>query len=317
MSKKTLIIIISVVTAIIVATITTVLILHNNKKATKVAVAENNISDNNIELEIPTEEPTDEPSDDANKNNDDSKTTIKIASQSKYYIKVNNQMNTVTVYKKEDNGEYKPIKAMVCSTGQVTPRNSTYTIRRKYTNTSAGWRQLFGHGPYKYVYGQYSQWITGDILFHSVPYITNGDKSSLEWYEYNKLGTTCSQGCVRLTCADAKWLFDNCPVGTPVEFYDSADPGPLGKPSFQYISENDSRRGWDPTDPDPANPWRNSTPTPTPTVTPEIPIPEVPATTTPIETPTAEPENPEPTEEPTEIPTENPAESQTPEEPIN
>lgn len=303
MSKKTLIIIIGVVVAIIVATITTVLIVNNNKKASKTTVAENNINESDVIIPIdePMDEPSTEPSDNPNKTND----LPKITGQTKYYIKVNNQMNTVTVYRKNSNGEYEPIKAMICSTGSVTPRNSTYTIRRKYTNTSAGWRQLFGHGPYRYVYGQYSQWITGDILFHSVPYITNGDKGSLEWYEYNKLGTTCSQGCIRLTCADAKWLFDNCPVGTPVEFYDSDDPGPLGKPSFQYISENSPNRGWDPTDPDPANPWRNggqTQPTEVPTITPETPMP--PATSTP-NTPTKAPTNP-PTEETPDVPLETP-----------
>ena len=62
-------------------------------------------------------------------------------------------------------------------------------------------------------------------------------------------------GCVRLTVADAKWIFDNVPIGTLVEFYDSSDPGPLGKPGAQKISSNEKFRGWDPTDPDPNNPW--------------------------------------------------------------
>ncbi len=281
MSKKTLIIIIGVVVAIIVATITTVVIVNNNKKASKTTVAENNIDENNVVIptdepsEEPTDEPTTEPSDEPNKQDD----LPKVTTQTKYYIKVNTTANTVTVYSKGNSGEYEPTKAMICSTGTVTPRNSTYTIRKKFVDGNTGWRTLFGHGPYKNVYGQYSQWITGDILFHSVPYIKKYDKSSLEWYEYNKLGTTCSQGCIRLKCSDAKWLYDNCPVGTPVEFYDSADPGPLGKPSFQYISENSPNKGWDPTDPDPANPWRNSVSTPV--VTPENPTPEVPATNAP------------------------------------
>ena len=32
------------------------------------------------------------------------------------------------------------------------------------------------------VYGQYSTWICDDILFHSVPYLKSGDKSSLEYW---------------------------------------------------------------------------------------------------------------------------------------
>ena len=50
---------------------------------------------------------------------------------------------------------------------------------------------------------------------------------------------------------------NNCYVGTEVEFYGSSDPGPLGKPESQKISSNYNLRGWDPTDPDPNNPWKN------------------------------------------------------------
>lgn len=107
-------------------------------------------------------------------------------------------------------------------------------------------------------YGQYSTQIVGHILFHSVPYNKKYDKSSLRYTYYNKLGTTASAGCVRLTVEDAKWLYDNCPIGTSVEFYDdSSNPGPLGKPTAQKIPSSSSYRGWDPTDPDSANPWHS------------------------------------------------------------
>lgn len=106
------------------------------------------------------------------------------------------------------------------------------------------------------VYGQYSTWICDDILFHSVPYLESGDKSSLEYWAYDQLGQRVSLGCVRLTVEDAKWLYSNCPVGTQVEFYSSSNPGPLGKPSTMKISDAPANvRGWDPTDPDPNNPW--------------------------------------------------------------
>lgn len=45
--------------------------------------------------------------------------------------------------------------------------------------------------------------------------------------------------------------------GTKVEFYTSSNPGPLGKPTAQKITEDEEVRNWDPTDPDPNNPWRN------------------------------------------------------------
>ncbi len=162
-----------------------------------------------------------------------------------YYIKVNNEANVVTIYKKDSSGNYTvPVKAMVCSIGTATPETGVYTISDKYT-----WRLLQGD-----VYGQYATRITGHILFHSVPY-EKQDKSTLEWWEYDKLGTEASLGCIRLTVEDAKWIYDNCVSGTQVEFYSSSDPGPLGKPTAQKISEDVEVRNWDPTDPDPNNPW--------------------------------------------------------------
>ena len=93
-------------------------------------------------------------------------------------------------------------------------------------------------------------------MFHSVPYVEESE-DTLEYWEYDKLGTTASLGCVRLCVRDCKWIFDNCEVGTPVEFYASSNPGPLGKPTAQKISDNEECRNWDPTDTSPNNPWNN------------------------------------------------------------
>lgn len=166
-----------------------------------------------------------------------------------YYIKVNYGAQVVTIYSKDKDGKYtNPVKAMVCSTGTYTPKSGVYKIPAKI-----GWCGLMGD-----VYGQYTTQIVGDILFHSVPYLKKGDKSSIEYWEYDKLGTKASLGCVRLTCKDAKWIYDNCQIGTQVEFYSSSNPGPLGKPSARKISDApENIRGWDPTDPSSNNPWKD------------------------------------------------------------
>ena len=169
-------------------------------------------------------------------------------SKEKYYIRVNYGANVVTIYEKDEQGEYsKPVKAMICSTGVATPKSGTYKMSDKYS-----WHTLVGG-----VYGQYCSRITGHILFHSVPYKSNKSPDSLEYWEYDKLGTSASAGCVRLTVADAYWIYSNCTKGTYVEFYSSSDPGPLGKPSAQKISSNETCRDWDPTDNAPGNPWKN------------------------------------------------------------
>lgn len=162
-----------------------------------------------------------------------------------YYIRVNYTANVVTIYRKNTDGFYTiPYKAMICSCGTATPHSGTYETSSKYR-----WLSLVGN-----VNGQYSTRIVNRILFHSVPYLEKTN-DSLEYWEYDKLGTTASAGCIRLTVEDAKWIYDNCESGTKVEFYSSDDPGPLGKPVVEKISSNEECRNWDPTDPHKENPW--------------------------------------------------------------
>lgn len=164
-----------------------------------------------------------------------------------YYIRVNRQANCVTVYTKDANGKYTvPVKAMICSVGlsDETPLGTT-VIYQRYV-----WRALFGG-----TYGHYTVRFNGHILFHSVPYLqTKND--TLKPGQYNMLGEPASQGCIRLTVEDAKWIYDNCINGTKVEVYDSPDPGPLGKPTAYKIDEKSPYAGWDPTDPNANNPWK-------------------------------------------------------------
>ncbi|MBE5820935.1 MAG: hypothetical protein E7310_09095 [Clostridiales bacterium] len=186
--------------------------------------------------------------DDKSKKSNDNNQKKKVNSDKPYYIKVNYGANVVTIYSKDENGDYTvPVKAMVCSTGRATPTSGTYTIKGRWR-----WLKMIGG-----VYAQYTTQVVGNILFHSVPYLRKGDSSSLEYWEYDKLGTRASAGCIRLTMQDASWIYNNIASGTLVEFYSSSDPGPLGKPSAPKISWNEECRGWDPTDSDPNNPWRN------------------------------------------------------------
>ena len=167
-----------------------------------------------------------------------------------YLVTVNRILNTVTVYGLDDDSQYTvPVKAFICSTGTATPLG-TYT-----TTERLRWHELQQN-----CFGQYCIRITGHIMFHSVPYFTYGDPSTLEYEEYNKLGEAASLGCIRLTVEDEKWLYENCPDGFVTVIYDDEwTPGPLGKPEAAQIDvTNEELRGWDPTDPDPNNPWRTS-----------------------------------------------------------
>lgn len=239
----------------------------NNKKEAKVAInmqdeiddethieegieQEEEINIDELEEYAPEEENNTTQNNDVQNNNTSSNSngTKNTNSGKKYYIKVNNGANVVTVYTQDDSGEYTvPVKAMVCSTGTATPKSGKYAIKGRWE-----WLGLFGN-----VYGHYSTQIVGNILFHSVPYLEKYNPGSLEYWEYDKLGTSASMGCIRLTVRDARWIFNNVSSGTIVEFYSSSNPGPLGKPSAQKISGNETCRNWDPTDSNPNNPWNS------------------------------------------------------------
>lgn len=163
----------------------------------------------------------------------------------KYTIKVNLGTNCTTIYK---NG--KAVKAMICSPSSETP-TGTFYIPVKYR-----WHEMIGN-----CYAQYCSRITTGILFHSVWYYKNGDKSTMSVSAYNVMGNKASHGCVRLLCKDAKWIYDKCPIGTKITiFWGNKKDDPLPRPSFTPI-RNGKFTDWDPTDPDPKNPYRKKVPT--------------------------------------------------------
>lgn len=148
----------------------------------------------------------------------------------KLVVKVNRKTDCTTVYQGK-----KPIKAFICSTGGKTPLG-TYYAGVKYR-----WRALFHN-----CYGQYITQITGNILFHSVPY-DSMDINDLQTEEYNKLGTPASMGCIRMRVCDTKWIYDNCPTGTKIVIYESTKNSKLGKPKLKKIPLT---QNYDPTDPE-------------------------------------------------------------------
>ena len=157
-----------------------------------------------------------------------------IGKQKSYEIQVNKKKNVVTIYAKDgDRGYIIPVKAMICSTGEATPTGTFYTPNR--------WRWLRMMGD---TWGQWVTQIKGDYLFHSV-YFWSQNNNDLSVGAYNNLGKTCSHGCIRLTAADAKWIYDNCKLSTKVIINESVGT-PFGKPTAYKLEKWHT---WDPTDP--------------------------------------------------------------------
>ena len=162
-----------------------------------------------------------------------------------YTIKVNLGTNCTTIYNKKG----KAIKAMICSPSSETP-TGTFYIPVKYR-----WHEMIGN-----CYAQYCSRITEGILFHSVWYYKNGDKSTMSVSAYNVMGNKASHGCVRLLCKDAKWIYDHCSVGRNVViFWGYEKDDPIKRPSVTPIKTG-AFISWDPTDPDPDNPYRKAEP---------------------------------------------------------
>ena len=216
-----------------------------------------NLLDNQVETEMENAS--------MSKNNTDVETSNSLNSQpttgsertneknndsSKYYIKVNNNDNKINIYEKNEKGEYSILtRAMVCSAGTHTPSSKKYP-KKTYKIDGQRYKWLYLQGN---VYGQYATRITGHILFHSVPYKSK-NKSSLEYWEFDKLGTTASLGCIRLQVEDAKWIYDNITKGTTVEF----ETDITNDATSPKISENKYCRNWDPTDESDQNPWNEN-----------------------------------------------------------
>lgn len=172
-------------------------------------------------------------------------TQVNAKESTEYTIKVNLGTNCTTIY----NGKGKAIKAMICSPSSETP-TGTFYVPVKYR-----WHEMIGN-----CYAQYCTRITTGILFHSVWYYKNGDKSTMSVAAYNVMGQKASHGCVRLLCKDAKWIYDHCAVGTKIViFWGDKSDDPIKRPSFTPIN-NGKFTDWDPTDPDPNNPYRKAEP---------------------------------------------------------
>ncbi len=168
-----------------------------------------------------------------------------------YAITILVNKNVAIVYGKDEAGEYThPVKTFICSTGVNTPERGTYKLLHKYE-----WKELI-HG----LWGQYATWVTGDILIHSLPY-NSPQKDDMWSWQYNRLGGSVSTGCIRMRCCDCKWIFDYCPCGTPVTFEIVRElPEGITYPTYDKLDLDSPDAGWDPTDPDPENPWKPEQP---------------------------------------------------------
>ncbi|NMA95287.1 MAG: L,D-transpeptidase family protein [Clostridiales bacterium] len=126
----------------------------------------------------------------------------------KLEIDVTNQV--VTAYSRDSSGNYTKIaRQMICTTGKSSTPTPLGTFKMPGQKGRWGYFTKFD------TYAQYWNRIRGSILFHSVLF-AEPDVSTISMSSVRNLGSPASHGCVRLTVADAKWLYESCPAGTEV-----------------------------------------------------------------------------------------------------
>lgn len=153
----------------------------------------------------------------------------------KYVLYVNKGRQYVTAYGVKGKELY-PLRAFICSPGAVTPLG-THKILLKYR-----WHELMGP-----CWGQWCSKVTkGGIYFHSIFSSKYNNNKTISVKAYNKLGTTCSHGCIRVQAGSAKWIYNHCKVGTTVVITNKKGYEPFKKPALKKLP---SWHTWDPTDP--------------------------------------------------------------------
>lgn len=181
----------------------------------------------------------------------------------KFYIEINRAACCVTVYA-YDSARKKyiiPVKTFTVSVGRDTSTVAGAGALNEDTSfTPIGTFSICSNGvSVKYSVKQmlepdgsicYARWashIVGNVYFHAVA-VGSDSHYALSATNYNRLGSPASAGCIRMTVADAKWLYDYASTGSTVKIVagDSSHPGPLGKAKTITISSSIS---YDPTDP--------------------------------------------------------------------
>lgn len=161
-----------------------------------------------------------------------------LGSDGPYLIKINKEMNCMTIYAQDGgNGYIIPVKSFLTSVGDDTPVG-TFKTPEKYR-----WRLMIHD-----VYTQYATRLGAGlpILIHSIIY--DAANPMTVWAStYNNMGIARSAGCIRLVSGDAKWVYDHCVLGTTIQVYNSSVAGPFERPTI--AAEIPFEQTWDPSDP--------------------------------------------------------------------
>lgn len=192
----------------------TVIGMHNNNKKVDDSSVEETISDNSSE------------------NNTQTQT---VAKNQSYYMRISIAKHTLVVYQLDDNNEFTiPVKAFKVALGpKVAPAKTAISEKSL-------WRKITD-----IYYVRYSSRLDNAEYLSTATYYSQSD-NNLNPKSYNAIGQNVSDGSILMTCANAKWIYENCGAKTIVEIVEDFDiSSAINVEDINRIADNAYR---DPTD---------------------------------------------------------------------
>jgi len=135
-------------------------------------------------------------------------------SKSPYRVDVDLVNQIVTVYTNDKDSDI--VIQCLCSSGAngATPTGTFTMPEKKRPTERTEWFHFRAFGGY----ARYATRIYMDVMFHSLLY-TRPKESRINEQSVRDFGFPVSHGCIRLRTEDAKFIAENCPVGTVVKIH--------------------------------------------------------------------------------------------------
>lgn len=177
---------------------------------------------------------------------------LKNTDPDKYYILLDLKNQFVTVYEKDEAGEYaRIVRRFLCTTGSTEPTDELDPEDIGTPTPTGIWkidgRERFGKfANYGNEYARYWVQLVGSVYFHSIMF-SKRNVDAMKSNPYKNLGKNVSHGCIRLYVEDAKWLYYYACPGTTVKVSDSEprqrDIAKALKSSLSFKEYNQLQKG--------------------------------------------------------------------------
>ena len=134
--------------------------------------------------------------------------------ESPYRVDVDIVNQIVTVYENRDGGAI--VMQGLCSSGaeDATPLGSFKMPEKERDGEREEWFHFRAFGGY----ARYATRIHYDVMFHSLLY-NRPSESAINEQSVRDFGFPVSHGCIRMRTEDARFIAENCPVGTRVNIH--------------------------------------------------------------------------------------------------